>query len=358
VTPPERVHPEEAGPRFGLGFQSDKSIADYERLAAAAEGFGFDVLSVFGDLWFQPPIVALLAMARVTSRVALGPACMSPFVLHPVEIAAQIAALDAASDGRAYLGLARGGWLAELGVGQRGAGAAVIEAAQVAGALLAGETTGVQGRRFSLPRGARLRDNLVRRSVPLLIGTWGPRLAAAAGTLASEVKLGGSANPAMVSLVRGWVDEGASGAGRAPGDVGVVVGAVTVVDEDALAARRRARREVAMYLEVVGALDPTVELPQGLLAGLRDRLSAGDVEAAAALIPDELLERFAFAGTPEQVAAHATAVIAAGAARVEFGTPHGLSDDSGVALLGSRVLPLLREQLPLRPPAPGPPQAS
>ena len=35
-------------------------------------------------------------------------------------------------------------------------------------------------------------------------------------------------------------------------DVGIVVGAVTVVDEDGDAAREQARREVEMYLEVVG----------------------------------------------------------------------------------------------------------
>ena len=42
-------------------------------------------------------------------------------------------------------------------------------------------------------------------------------------------------------------------------EVGIVVGAVTVVDEDGDAARERARREVAMYLEVVGGLDPTLD---------------------------------------------------------------------------------------------------
>jgi 5,10-methylenetetrahydromethanopterin reductase len=33
----------------------------------------------------------------------------------------------------------------------------------------------------------------------------------------------------------------------------------------------------------------------------------------------------------------------AGAGRIYFGTPHGLTDADGVRLLGTRVLPLLRE---------------
>ena len=64
-------------------------------------------------------------------------------------------------------------------------------------------------------------------------------------------------------------------------DVRIAVGAVTVVDEDGDAARARAAEEVRMYLD-------------------------------------------------------------AGAGRVEFGTPQGLSTAGGVALLRDRVLPLLR----------------
>ncbi|MGD0809295.1 MAG: LLM class flavin-dependent oxidoreductase [Acidimicrobiales bacterium] len=328
--------------RFGLGFQSDKKASDYERLAAAAEHYGFDVISVFGDLYFQHPLPALLAMARATSSVAIGPACLNPFTLHPVEIAAQIAALDVASQGRAFLGLARGSWLGDLGIDQDNAPQAVVEAAAVVAALLKGDRSGVQGHRFSLPEGAALRQRPLREAVPLLIGTWGPRLAALAGAIADEVKIGGSANADMVPLMREWTGHAGSARGlRDP--VGIVVGAVTVVDEDARLARSRARREVALYLDVVGRLDPTVQIPAEVLADLGRALRGGGEDAAAKAVPDEILDRFAFAGAPEVVAEHAIAVFEAGADRVEFGTPHGLTDARGVELLGSRVLPAVRE---------------
>ena len=67
-----------------------------------------------------------------------------------------------------------------------------------------------------------------------------------------------------------------------------------------------------------------------------------DFAAAGALISDDLLRCFAFAGTPQEVADHAAALFAAGAGRVEFGTPHGLSAESGLRLLGERVVPALR----------------
>jgi len=40
--------------------------------------------------------------------------------------------------------------------------------------------------------------------------------------------------------------------------VGVVIGAVSVIDEDRAAARAAARQTVALYLPVVAPLDPTV----------------------------------------------------------------------------------------------------
>ena len=39
------------------------------------------------------------------------------------------------------------------------------------------------------------------------------------------------------------------------------------------------------------------------------------------------------------MAEHAARLFAAGASRVEFGTPHGRTDEDGVELIGKRVLP-------------------
>jgi 5,10-methylenetetrahydromethanopterin reductase len=64
-----------------------------------------------------------------------------------------------------------------------------------------------------------------------------------------------------------------------------------------------------------------------------------DFDAAAALISDDVLKRFAFAGTPADVAAQVNSLFAAGASRVELGTPHGLTPEEGLRLLGEQVLP-------------------
>ena len=326
---------------IGLGLQSDKPAGTYARLARSAEAAGFDVLTVFGDLMYQPPIFPLLEMAGATSRVRLGPACLNPYSMAPYEIAGQIAALDLASHGRAYLGLARGTWLGAVGLPQPRPLTVLAEAASVVAHLLRGDRSGWSGRVFELAPDTVLRYERQRPSVPLLLGAWGPQGAALAGRIADEIKVGGSANPDMVPVIRERLALGALDAGRDVEEIGIVLGAVTVVDTDGEAARAKARTEVAMYLAVVAELDPTVSLPDGLVAEVGKLVDAGRDEDAGRLIPDDVLDRFAFSGTPEQVARQAQKLIDAGVARVEFGTPHGLTDDRGVELLGAEVLPLL-----------------
>jgi 5,10-methylenetetrahydromethanopterin reductase len=318
---------------LGLGLQSDKRPGEYAPLARAAEEAGFDVVTVFNDLWFQPALPALLEIAGATSRVRVGPSCLNPFTVHPAEIAGQTAALDAASDGRAFLGLARGAWLEALGVDQSAPVTAIREAWEVVRRLLAGDDSGFEGRRFSLAAGSRLLYPVRRREVPLLVGTWAPGLAAFAGESAAELKVGGSANPDVVPVIADRIGNP---------DVGIVLGAVTVVDDDGERARDAARREVAMYLAVVAELDPTFTLDPEVLARLRERVEADDHEGAGALVSDDVLDRFAWAGTPAQIADHAEAAFAAGARRVDFGTPHGIDERRGVELLCRDVLPRLR----------------
>jgi 5,10-methylenetetrahydromethanopterin reductase len=157
-------------------------------------------------------------------------------------------------------------------------------------------------------------------------------LAMAGRVGAAEVKIGGSAAADIVPEARRRLGTE---------DVGIVVGAVTVIDEDGRLARTAARREVAKYLDVVAELDPGAELDPDVIAAIREALSDGDHERATALVPDDVLDRFAFSGTPEHVSRQANELFEAGASRIEFGTPHGLSPDRGIALLGSRVIPAL-----------------
>ena len=83
------------------------------------------------------------------------------------------------------------------------------------------------------------------------------------------------------------------------------------------------------------------------LAAVLPLLPAKQRQLPAAVSGPDLMAEFGVAfqtdkGTPDHVAALAQRVLDAGADRIDFGTPHGLTDAEGVALLGRRVLPQLR----------------
>jgi 5,10-methylenetetrahydromethanopterin reductase len=314
---------------LSIAFQTDKPLTAYGPLAAQAEAYGFDAVSVYNDMLYQPAWYPLLEMARATRRVRLGPAAVNPFTCHPLTIAGNIALLDEAANGRAYLGLARGAWLDFVGLAPEQPVTALREAFAAVRHLLRGDKTPLPGAVFPLAGGDTLRWPVAHPDVPFLLGSWGLQTIRACAPHIAAVKLGGTTNPDVVA----WL------AGQLPETVAIVAGAVCVVDKDGAAARALARREVALYLPVVAALDPTLAIEPDRLAGLREAAAAYDFERAAGYISDDLLARFAFAGTPETVAAQSEALFAAGATRVEFGTPHGLTATTGLRLLGEHVLP-------------------
>jgi len=322
---------------ISIAFQTDKPLAHYGPLAAASEAAGFDGISVYNDMLYQPAWLPLLEIARHTSRAQIGVAAVNPFTCHPINIAGNMALIDEASNGRAYLGLARGGWLDYVGVYPTRTIQSLREAFICIRHLLSGDPAALQQDIFPLAGGDSLRWNIQRPDLPLLLGSWGLKTIAACYAQVDEIKLGGSANPAVVPHYRQHLrDMGATE------DVGIVMGAVTVVDEDGAAARDLARREVALYLPIVAELDPTFAIDPELLAGIKAAAADYDYEAACRFISDDILAAFALAGTPTDIIEQTEALFAAGANRVEFGTPHGLTAESGLQLLSDKVLPAFR----------------
>jgi 5,10-methylenetetrahydromethanopterin reductase len=326
------------GRAVSIAFQTDKPLAAYGELGEAVEGFGFDAVSVYNDLFFQPAWPALFEIARHTTRIRLGPAAVNPFLTHPITIAGHIALLDELSQGRAYLGLARGGWLDHLGINPDRPITAVREAFAAIRHLLAQNKAPFRGSLFSLAGGERLRWSIPRNDIPFLLGSWGQKMITACIDQVVEVKVGGTANPAVVRQIKELISRAARAKGLDPEEITLVVGAVTVVDLDGQAARDLARREVALYLPIVARLDPTLNLEPAWLQRLAAAAAGHQLAQAAALVSDEMLDRVAFAGTPDAVIRQAEALFDAGAGRVEFGTPHGISVKAGLALLGEPVL--------------------
>ena len=148
-------------------------------------------------------------------------------------------------------------------------------------AFAGANTEPYRGEIFSLAGGDALRWNILRAGIPLLLGAWGETTMRACLPFISEVKLGGTANPAMVKRTRAFLDEACRDIGRDPASVGIAIGAVSVVAEDGTAARTLAKREVALYSPVIAALDSTLVIEPERLGRIRECAAQYDFAGAA-----------------------------------------------------------------------------
>jgi 5,10-methylenetetrahydromethanopterin reductase len=328
---------------ISIAFQTDKTPAQYIALAQLVDQYAFDAVSVYCDAPFQPSYGPLLLMAPHIRRARLGPAAVSPSRIHPIDMAAESALLANLAAGGVYLGIARGAWLAEHGIREvKPPIQAIRETVEIVRYLLSGQSGCYNGQVYQLADGVRAPYPLPEKLPTIMIGSWGEKLCALAGELADEVKVGGSANPDVVPVIQRYIAAGERLSARPIGSVSVALGAVSVADDDREQARAAARRSVALYLPVVAPLDPTVQVEPELITRLRTHADHHEYEQAAWLISDDLLERFALAGDARDLIRQAEAIFAAGARRVEFGTPHGIDPARGIRIIGEQVIPALK----------------
>ena len=332
-------------PEISIAFQTDKSATHYVALARLVDQYDFDVVSVYCDAPFHPSYGPLLLMAPHIKRAQLGPAAISPSRMHPIDISAQTALLAQLAEGGVYVGLARGAWLDDHGIREiKPPLQAIRETAEIVQYLLSGAKGGYSGEVFRLAEQVRAPYPLPNSPIPLLIGTWGPKMCALAGEIANVVKIGGSANPDVLPIIQSYITTGEKRAGRDPGTVRIAIGAVSVIDEDRDQARAAARRSVALYMPIVVELDPTITIDPELVGRVRHHVHHNEYDLAGRLISDDLLDRFAFSGTPADIIRQTERLVEAGASRVEFGTPHGLDPETGIRLLGEKVIPALKSR--------------
>ena len=169
---------------ISIAFQTDKSPAQYIALAKLVNQYDFGVVSVYCDAPFHPSYGPLLLMAPHIQRARLGPAAVSVSRMPPIDMAADTALLAQVAPGGAYLGIARGAWLEDHGIREvERPIQAIREAVEIVQYMLSGDTGGYVGEVYRLASHVRAPYPLPDAPVPIMIGTWGPKLCAVAGEI-------------------------------------------------------------------------------------------------------------------------------------------------------------------------------
>lgn len=319
---------------LGIELSLDRPVAEAVDLAVVAEDEGFD--TVLGSCHYnnRDPFVAASRIAAATETVGVGPAAANPYETHPVALAARVATLDEVSDGRALFGLGPGdrSTLANLGVDQDRPLRRVLETMRVGRRLFDGERVDHDGTFQATDAGL----NFEPGRIPIYVGAQGPHMLRMAAKHADGVLLNAS-HPDDVAWASERVEEGLAERDPDRDDPDFVVYAGVSVAEDAAAARTVARQPVAF---VVGGADERALDRHGID---RDRASevgaaieAGDFEDAFDLVTPAMLDAFAVAGTPGDVAERIDALLEY-ADGIVVGSPLGPEPAAAIRLAGAAV---------------------
>lgn len=324
--------------RFSVRLNNDLAPAEYVALAQAAEAAGFDQFWVSNDLFLRFGPAILLNVAQATRLIEVGTGIVSPYTLHPAELAMMAATLDEITGGRFNLGLAAGAgeFLKWVGIEQEAPLAAVRETALAVRALLRGERVAVDGRFLHWGPEAYLRFD-PPRVTPIYIGAMGPKMLALTGEVADGA-LPLLFPPEHYFGVLPYVEQGLAQRDPSLGPLDFAACIWVSLAEDRNAARRVLAQKIAYYGHALG---PLIWKRLGLV---REDFGAieqaimveRDEEKAIALVDDRMLQ-IGIVGGAREVIERLEPLVAAGARHLSFGPPLGPDRLEAVRLLGQVV---------------------
>ena len=276
--------------------------SDAVALAVEAERAGFDSVWTTEFSW-RSATVPMAAIAAATDRVAIGSAIAYALGRSPAILAAEARDIDELSDGRLILGLGSAQparirrW---LGADPTDVPAQVAEVIESVRALwrLGPDPVSYRGRHVRVDVEATPSAYPPRRrEVPILLAAVNQRMLQVAGAVADGLIAHPIVDgPALRELVRPTLEAAAASAGRATAPA-VAAMVIVVVDDDEEQARRNAASQIAFYAKHP-AYAPLMD-HYGLVGAstsIRDAVGHGDWEAAAAAVPDPMIDRLSVAG--------------------------------------------------------------
>jgi 5,10-methylenetetrahydromethanopterin reductase len=178
--------------------------------------------------------------------------------------------------------------------------------------------------------------------IPLYVGAVNARMLEAAGQLADGVQLGAITSPGYARWAWGRIESGARAAGRDPASLDLTSNVLVSVSDDSAAARDAVREVLAYYLHrVEGVVVDTSGADPSEVEAVRSAVAAGGIPAGAAAVSEGLIDVFAAAGAPDQVAARLQEFAQAGIRGLLAWYVFGPERLAGIRQIAEEVAPLL-----------------
>lgn len=270
-----------------------------------AEGYGQEGVAMLG------------LIAGQTERILLGAGILSIPARQPTAAAVAASTLDRISGGRLLLGLGLSGpqvsegW---YGVPFTAPLTRTREYVDIVRRTLSGERVDYQGKHFAIPlreggtglgKALKLMGRPVQPRIPVYLGVGGEKTVHQAGEIA-DGWLPFLYSPEHADILTAPLLQGIAAAGRQRSDVTIAPMVPAAVHDDLAVARDHVRPLVALYLGGMGAkgknfyVDLAARYGHGTSANAcQDAFLAGDQDAAAAALTDELIDLVSLTATPD-----------------------------------------------------------
>lgn len=285
------------------------SLSEQIELVQHAERQGFDSAWVCETRLVRDAMTPLAAFAPMTQRIKLATGVVNNWSRTSALMAMTLATLHELSGGRVIMGI--GSYWDPLasnqGIRRRRNLSAMREYVTVVRRLLELETVTYQGEvvkvrdlRLDLGHGISREP----KRVPIYIGATGPKMMELAGEIGDGVfhNFFTSAGYLRQSLQR--VETGATRAGRKIEEIDMPQMMAVAMSEDAEAARAIARYDITMYMGQQPHIAKASGVDEEVIQRIHDTMGGwppreGGIEAAMALVGDDIVDLLSAAGTPE-----------------------------------------------------------
>jgi len=294
--------------RAAIYLQDAHPLREGMAFAQYAEAKGFEAVWQAESRLVREATVPMAAFASVTERLKVGSGVVDCWSRNPARLAATFSTLDDLAPGRVILGI--GAWwdpLAQkVGINRAKPLKAMREIVTAVRALLNNENVTFQGEFVQLD-GVEL-DYVYQerraKDVPIYIGATGMQMMELTGEIADGVVLNYLVSPDYNAQALAALEKGAAKAGRSVESIDRPQLVVCSVHEDRKVALDMARMMVTQYLGQQPHIMKASGVPQSLLDKVGEVLTwpatHEQVERAAKLVPDEIVQMLTASGTPAE----------------------------------------------------------